>query len=156
MFDANSKLIGFEFKEQLVCVHQMFKPSMHEIIILPLSYDCGMLSVSPLVPFDVARLFYICDVPFDSIRGEHANRNSQFVFVCVAGSCVIHVERGLDEKADIILDNPQKMLWVNKMTWKEMHGFTEGAVLLVLSDQHYDSTEYIKDHEEFISELARD
>jgi len=36
------------------------------------------------------------------------------------------------------------------MVWKDMYDFSEDSVLLVLSSEHYDPDEYIRDYEEYI------
>ena len=38
------------------------------------------------IPFDIARIFYIYGSANDVVRGQHANRKSQFVLINVAGS----------------------------------------------------------------------
>jgi hypothetical protein len=37
------------------------------------------------------------------------------------------------------------------MTWKVMRNFSEDNVLLVVSDHHYDSGEYIRNYEDFLA-----
>ena len=37
--------------------------------------------------------------------------------------------------------------------WKDMYGFSEGLVLLMLVSEHYDATEYIRDYEEFMIKI---
>ena len=103
------------------------------------------------VPFNINRLFYIYDTSGDSVRGKHANRNSSFAFICVAGEVKIHATDG-KEKWDYALTSPSQMLVMDKMIWKEMYDFSKGAVLLVLSDCAYDKTEYIYDYSEFVLE----
>lgn len=39
------------------------------------------------------------------------------------------------------------------MVWKEMYDFSEDSVLLCLSNEHYDATEYIRDYEAFSKEI---
>ena len=102
------------------------------------------------VPFAIARIFYdYHNAPGDvESRGNHANRNSQFAFVCVAGSCVVSVDDGVNQDT-YTLSDPTQMLVVDKMVWKEMSGFSPDSVLLVLSSHVYDQNEYIRDYAEF-------
>ena len=124
------------------------------LIELPCHNDNrGMMCVAECeknIPFVINRLFY----DFNNInslkhRGNHANANSQFVFICLHGKCIIKVNDGFDEKV-FELDNPKVALYTNKMVWKEMYGYSSDSVLLVLSDCKYDPTEYIRDFDEFL------
>jgi hypothetical protein len=36
------------------------------------------------------------------------------------------------------------------MTWREMHDFTEGSVLVVLASELYTETDYIRNYEDFV------
>lgn len=99
-------------------------------------------------PFEVKRAFYIFGTKGDARRGCHANRKSQFLFIALNGSCRVEFSDGIAKNA-VLLDSPTKALWLDKMMWKEMFDFSEDFVLLVLSDQVYDSAEYIRDFSEF-------
>lgn len=106
------------------------------------------------IPFDLKRIFYSNQIPNDARRGCHANRNSEFVLVSVAGSCEVFVDDGKNRET-FVLDSPQKGLYCGKMTWKEMFNFSPDNVLLVLASTEYDANEYIKDYEQFKQEVAQ-
>ena len=40
------------------------------------------------------------------------------------------------------------------MLWKDMYEFSEDSVLLVLTNTHYDGTEYIRDYDEYVKEVG--
>ena len=44
-------------------------------------------------------------------------------------------------------------LYIPKMIWKDMYDFSKDSVLLVLASTHYDGNEYIRDYNEYITEL---
>lgn len=102
----------------------------------------------PNCPFEVKRAFYIFGAQGATRRGCHANRNSEFLFVALKGSCRVEFSDG-NTKENVLLDSPSKALCLGKMTWKEMYDFSEDAVLLVLSSEKYDANEYIRDFSEF-------
>lgn len=105
------------------------------------------------IPFDIKRIFYIYDVEEGQSRGNHANRNSQFVLICIAGTCKIEIDMG--EKKDIVLlDTPTKGLYLNRNIWKKMYDFSKGAVLLVLSDSEYMESDYIYDYEDYLRGIS--
>ena len=100
------------------------------------------------IPFEIKRFFYDFQTRGTETRGNHANLHSQFAFISMAGSCTVDVDDGCNQES-FVLDNPTKLLWVDKMTWTVMRDFSPDNVLLVVSDQHYDGGEYIRDYEEF-------
>lgn len=107
------------------------------------------------IPFEIARVFYLYGTDGTMVRGKHANRNSQFVLINVAGSSKVKVDDGLGHVQVVYLDKPRMGLYLPPMVWKEMYDFSEDSVILVLSDQHYDSTEYIRDYDQFRKEVKK-
>lgn len=100
-------------------------------------------------PFEVKRIFYIFDIPKNTIRGEHANLNSEFFFIALKGECKIKIDNGKEQK-NFILNNPKQGLYMDKMLWKQMYDFSKDCILLVLSNTLYDTNEYIRDYNEFL------
>ena len=104
------------------------------------------------IPFEIKRVFYMCDSDDTVVRGQHANRKTEFVIINVKGTAKIKVDTG--EKQEIInLDKPQIGLYLSRMVWKDMYDFSSDSVLLVLASEHYDATEYIRDYETFCKEV---
>ena len=101
------------------------------------------------IPFDIARAFYIYGSDATVVRGKHANRNSEFVLVNVAGKSKVMITDGT-KKEIIELNKPMEAVYIPKMIWKEMYDFSTDSVLLVLSNTHYDGSEYIRDFEEYL------
>ncbi len=105
------------------------------------------------IPFDIQRVFYIYGSDSEVVRGQHANRNSEFVLINVSGSSKVRVDNGFEE--DIIeLNRPRMGLYLPTMLWKDMYDFSADSVLLVLANTHYDGHEYIRDYDEFIKEVG--
>jgi len=101
------------------------------------------------IPFDIKRIFYIYGTDSSAVRGQHANRNSEFVFINVAGSSKVRITDGTHEEV-VVLDQPGAGIYMPKMIWKEMFDFSPDSVLLVLSNTHYDGAEYIRDYDEYL------
>lgn len=106
------------------------------------------------VPFDIKRIFYIYGSDPDVIRGKHANRNSEFVLINVAGTSKVRATDGKTEQL-FSLDHPHEGLYLPRMVWKEMYDFSPEAVLLVLSNECYDAGEYIRDYQAYVEEVLR-
>lgn len=104
------------------------------------------------IPFDIKRIFYIYNSDSESIRGCHANRNSEFVLINVSGKSEIKVDDGKDS-LKILLNEPMKGIYIPKMLWKEMYNFSQDAVLLCLTNTFYDNSEYIRDYKQYLIEI---
>ena len=108
------------------------------------------------IPFEIKRVFYIFASDPDVIRGRHANRRSEFVLINVAGTSKVRVIDRSGNEMIIHLNRPHTGVYIPAMVWKDMYDFSPDSVLLVLSSEHYDPDEYIRDFEEFkkVSENA--
>ena len=106
------------------------------------------------IPFDIKRVFYIYGSDKDVIRGRHANYNSEFVLINVAGTSKVKVDDGTNQKV-FDLDRPHIGIYLPKLVWKDMYDFSEDSVLLVLASEHYDGNEYIRDYDEYLEVMKK-
>ena len=102
------------------------------------------------IPFEIKRIFYIYGSDSTVVRGQHANKNSEFVLINVAGTSKVKVLDGKGNEAVYSLNRPHTGIYLPKMIWKDMYDFSEDSVLLCLSSEHYDASEYIRDYDEFV------
>lgn len=106
------------------------------------------------IPFEIKRVFYIYGSDSDVVGGQHANRESEFVLINVAGSSKVMITDG--ENREIVeLSRPMDGVYIPRMIWKEMYDFSPDSVLLVLASTHYDGSEYIRDYDEYVRELRQ-
>jgi dTDP-4-dehydrorhamnose 3,5-epimerase-like enzyme len=105
------------------------------------------------IPFVVKRIFYMYGSDRNVVRGQHANRRSEFVLINVSGQSKIRVDDGLGNEAVFSLNRPHTGIYLPPMVWKDMYDFSPDSILLVLSSEHYDAEEYIRDHDEFVREV---
>lgn len=101
------------------------------------------------IPFEIKRIFYIYGSDAEVVRGNHANRKSQFVLINVAGTSKVRVKDGLGNEAVFALNRPHTGIYLPQMVWKDMYDFSEDSVLLCLASEIYDAEEYIRDYQEF-------
>ena len=106
------------------------------------------------IPFDIRRCYFMYNLLPGVRRGFHAHKTLKQVLVCVRGSCNILLDDG-SEKAVVPLDRPNKGLYIASDTWREMFDFSEDAVLMVLADQLYDESDYIRNYDEFLTYVRR-
>ena len=107
------------------------------------------------IPFEIKRVFYIYGSDKDAIRGQHANRRSEFVLINVSGSSKVKVKDGEGNEVVFLLNRPNMGIFLPKMISKEMYDFSKDSILLCLSSEHYDSSEYIKNYNDYIKEIKR-
>lgn len=108
------------------------------------------------IPFEIKRIFYIYGSDNNVIRGQHANRKSEFVLINVAGKSKVKVKDGKGNEAIYSLNRPHTGIYLPRMVWKDMYDFSEDSVLLCLASTCYDSTEYIRDYDEFTKEIMKE
>ena len=108
------------------------------------------------VPFEIKRAFYIYGSDATVVRGQHANRRSEFVLINVAGTSKVKVKDGKGNEAIYCLNRPHTGIYLPTMVWKDMYDFSSDSVLLVLASTHYDAGEYIRDYNDFVKEIQKD
>lgn len=106
------------------------------------------------IPFEIKRVFYIYESDATVVRGQHANRESEFVLINVAGQSKVRITDGTEEFV-VELDKPMMGVYIPKMIWKDMYDFSLDSVLLVLASTHYDGQEYIRDYDTYVKEVRR-
>ena len=105
------------------------------------------------IPFEIKRVFYIYGSDSEVVRGQHANRESEFVLINVGGTSKVRIDNGHSE-AIVELDKPMMGLYIPTMVWKDMYDFSEDSILLVLASTHYNGAEYIRDYEAYKKEMG--
>jgi hypothetical protein len=100
------------------------------------------------IPFLVRRVFAIYQVPAEQTRGAHAHRTCHQFIVMLAGGSTISIDEGA-ETCEERLDHPTQGLYVPPLVWIELKDFTPDAVCLVLTSEHFDEADYVRDRVEF-------
>ncbi len=101
------------------------------------------------VPFNIARVYYLYNVPVDSERGGHAHKELEQVIFALSGSFRVKIDDG-HEKSEYWLRDPRRGLYISRLIWREMDAFSQGAVCMVLASHPYDEADYFRDYEDFI------
>jgi UDP-2-acetamido-3-amino-2,3-dideoxy-glucuronate N-acetyltransferase len=105
------------------------------------------------LPFVPQRFFTVFGVPTTDVRGAHAHRQCHQLLVCVQGSVNAVVDDGR-ERQEFVLDRPDVGLHMAPMIWGTQYRYSSDAVLLVLASEPYDAADYIRDHDDFLVEVA--
>lgn len=106
------------------------------------------------LPFAPKRYFLVYGVPSKDVRGEHAHRKLEQLLICISGSCMVMVDDG-EHRGQVLLDSPQRALYLPAMTWGVQYKYSADAVLLVLASDVYKADDYIRDYDEFIGLVRR-
>lgn len=106
------------------------------------------------LPFEIARVYYLYDVPGGATRGGHAHRTLQQVFIALSGSFDVKLDDGKETRT-YSLNRSYIGLYVPRMTWRELENFSSGAVCLVLASLPYDESDYLRKYEDFRAAVGR-
>lgn len=107
------------------------------------------LEANRQIPFDIKRVYYIYGTAQGVARGFHAHKALKQVAICLKGSCRFVLDDG-NERIEVLLNNPAQGLLIESFMWREMYDFSEDCVLMVLADQLYDESDYIRKYDDFL------
>ncbi|MXV38989.1 WxcM-like domain-containing protein [Flavobacteriaceae bacterium Ap0902] len=101
------------------------------------------------LPFEIARTYWIYDVPGGEKRGSHAFKEQQEFIVALSGSFDVILNDG---KQDLkySLNRSYYGLYVPKMIWRSIENFSTNALALIVSDKAFTENDYIRYFEDFI------
>lgn len=100
------------------------------------------------LPFEIARTYWIYDVPGGEIRGSHAFKEQQEFIIALSGSFDVVLHDGEKEER-FSLNRSYCGLYIPKMYWRTLENFSTNSLALIVSDKHYDKNDYIRDFEQF-------
>ena len=120
----------------------MNRNSHFTVLNLPTFTDPrGALTVlENVLPFTAARTYWIYGSD-DQTRGGHRHHRTRQALVAAAGKVSIYMNDGRAIET-VELDSPSLCLLVEPKDWHTMT-FGPGSVLLVMSSQAYDRSDYI-------------
>lgn len=128
-------------------------------------YDCSVIelprienakgNITPVhsginLPFEIARIFYLYDIPGGEARGAHAHRECHQFLVAASGSFEVVLDDGYNKRT-VTLNRPYFGLHIPPGIWATEQGFSSGSICLVLTSHIYDEADYIRDYASFIN-----
>jgi hypothetical protein len=105
------------------------------------------------IPFAIARVYYLYDVPGGESRGGHAHRELEQFIIAASGSFRVVLDDGR-KRRDVFLNRSYYGLLVPRLLWRELEDFSSGSVCLVLASSRYDEADYFRDYDAFVREVA--
>lgn len=100
------------------------------------------------LPFDIARVYWIYDVPGDAERMGHAFYTQSEMIVALSGSFDVVLDDGSRDQR-FHMARSYRGLLVPPLTWRRLDNFSTNSVAMVLSSTLYDPADYIEDYRQF-------
>lgn len=106
------------------------------------------------IPFEIARVYYLYDVPGGETRGGHAHKDLEQFVIAMSGAFDVVLDDGVGGQRTFRLDRSYYGLHVPRMIWRELVNFSSGSVCTVLASRPYEEADYFRDYEEFAAAAA--
>lgn len=103
------------------------------------------------IPYEIKRIFYIYGVTDGLSRGHHAHRKTYQTLICVHGSIKVRVKTPNEEEV-YELNRPDVGLLIGPMVWGEQFDYTPETVLLVLTSEYFEESDYIRNYDIYLEE----
>ena len=102
------------------------------------------------LPFVPQRVYFVTSKN-GAVRGGHAHTIVEEIFVVAHGSVSFLVNDGTGDQK-ILLDTPNRAVWVRTGCWHELHEFSDDAVVVAFSSTKYlpGDGNYQTDKKEFL------
>ena len=117
----------------------------------------GNLSVGEFnreIPFIAQRYFLVYGVPTAETRGEHAHHKCHQFLVAIKVTIHVVADDG-ENREELILDKPNLGLYLPPMTWGIQYRYSSDAVLMVFASDYYDSSDYIRNYDDFAELVSK-
>ncbi len=129
-----------------------------EIINLPKIEDPrGNLSIieeENHIPFKIARVYWIYDVPGGQYRGGHAFKEQHEMIVALSGSFDVVVDNGI-MKQIFSLNRSYYGLYLPSGIWRYLQNFSTNSLAMVLSSSKFSEEDYIRSYPEFLKFILK-
>ncbi|MBN1102451.1 MAG: WxcM-like domain-containing protein [Deltaproteobacteria bacterium] len=102
------------------------------------------------IPFNIARAYWIYDVPGGESRGSHAYREMEECIIALSGGFDVLLDDGIAQKI-VTLNRAYYGLYIPGMIWRRMQNFSTNSVALVLASLPYSPDDYIRDYDRYVS-----
>jgi len=108
----------------------------------------GVLEYAKDFDFNVKRVFFLRNIACGEHRGFHSHKDLKQLVICLHGTFVIKLDNGIEIK-EFEMEADNTCLYLDGKVWREMHSFSENAVMVVLCDREYQFDEVIRNYDNF-------
>ncbi len=100
------------------------------------------------LPFQIARTYWIYDVPGGEVRGSHAFKEQNEFIIALSGSFDVILHDGENE-SKFSLNRSYYGLYIPKMVWRKLENFSTNSLALIVSDKVYSEGDYLRNFDDF-------
>jgi hypothetical protein len=94
--------------------------------------------------FETKRIYYITEVPVNSIRGAHAHKKLRQIFFALSGSFTLIVTDG--QRTDKVrISAHSSGYYLPSGYWRELTEFEPETICMVLTSEHFEELDYIRE-----------
>ena len=101
------------------------------------------------VPFHVARVFCVYDLPRGTVRGGHAHRECAQLLIAQEGEFEITLTDGSSGKT-LTLSEADRGLYIPPGIWVTLKSIADRSVVIVLASAPHRESDYLRSHEDFL------
>ena len=101
------------------------------------------------IPFIIRRVHWIYDVPCNEERGGLAYKKTEEFIVAMSGSFNVLIDDGRQQYR-FSLNRSYMGVYVPAGTWRCIDNFSTNSVAVIAASTHYDHSDAIRDHDEFM------
>lgn len=117
--------------------------------------DMFIAEATKNIPFKIKRVYFINNPKIrKSVRGNHAHKKFNQVIFCINGSFVLNLDDGFI-KQSIFMDNPSIGVVIGPELWHTMTDLSRNCNILVLADDFYSESDYIRDYDKFLGYINK-
>ena len=95
------------------------------------------------VPFEIARTYWVYDVPGGEARQGHAYYKSEELIIALSGSFDLLVDDGC-ERVTFHLDQCNKGVYIPSGTWRHLLNFATNSIALIITSTAYSPNEFVE------------
>ena len=108
------------------------------------------------IPFQIKRVYFINHL-FNpkAIRGLHAHKKLEQIIFCINGHFEFYLDDG-HNKQKILMNDPYTGLRLGPKLWHSMRGFSSDCVILVMANDYFKESDYIRNYKEFLDYVKKD
>jgi hypothetical protein len=106
------------------------------------------------LPFQIARTYWIYDVPGGEVRGSHAFKAQQEFIVALSGSFDVVIHDG-EKEQKFSLNRSYYGLYLPPLIWRRIENFSTNSLALIVSDSSFEANDYIRDFNDFLDLYAK-
>jgi hypothetical protein len=101
------------------------------------------------LPFDPQKVLIVKGMQKDDVRGRHAHYENDEIVAAVQGGCDAESTDG-EETVSHRIDAGGPALFLPARVWRTLKNFEPDTIILIITSQKYDESDYIRTYEKFL------